>query len=157
MEQKQLEQAFFDKVAGHLLRQRQVSGIWEPRGSHTELTCLYRGLNGLACAIGAIIPDHLYTPEMEVGDIYQLLREFPVLEAYIPNHLLAKALQELHDSEPVEYWPHLLRMVAGDHGLSPHVVEAHNQLTSCLKEAEQSAGTIVTGSGPNVESQCLIA
>ncbi len=31
----------------------------------TVSMCLYRGANGNKCAIGHLIPDHLYTPDLE--------------------------------------------------------------------------------------------
>lgn len=53
-------QEVFDAVATHLLTQNARSVTEDSPG-----TCLYRGPEGRKCAIGALIPDSLYRPEIE--------------------------------------------------------------------------------------------
>lgn len=50
-------QAVFNTVAEHLLRQG--------RKSLDNFACAYRGENGAKCAVGVVIPDTLYEPEIE--------------------------------------------------------------------------------------------
>ncbi len=51
------QQKTFDFVAKKLLKQGQVSK------EHAQ--CVYRGPNGLKCAIGHLIPDNMYSIELE--------------------------------------------------------------------------------------------
>jgi hypothetical protein len=67
-------QAIFDKVKRHLLKQGCKS--MEDDKSAITRWCMYRGPRGLKCAIGALIPDDLYDPAMEMKSIGQLLRSW---------------------------------------------------------------------------------
>ena len=51
------KQEVFNKVAAHLLAQGKPALKGED--------CVYRSKDGLKCAIGCLIPDENYTPEME--------------------------------------------------------------------------------------------
>lgn len=51
-------QEIFDKALAHL----RVQGC---QAIEANTTCLYRTSSGLKCAIGALIPDEVYTPDME--------------------------------------------------------------------------------------------
>jgi hypothetical protein len=52
------KQELFEKAINGLLQQGTVSYI---QGTG----CMYRGLNGTKCAVGHLIPDELYDPEIE--------------------------------------------------------------------------------------------
>ena len=52
-------QEIFDTVVTHLLTQ----GVRSANGD----ICLYRGPNGTSCAVGCLIPDEMYEPEMDTG------------------------------------------------------------------------------------------
>lgn len=67
----------FGKVANHLIKQGRRS--LAPDG----VGCMYRGEGGMKCAIGAIIPDHLYSEKMENRPFAALLRDFPELKPYL--------------------------------------------------------------------------
>lgn len=60
-------QAVFDHIVRHLARQRRRSASAPAERTLMSLkpTCLYRGPEGTMCAVGALIPDELYHPEME--------------------------------------------------------------------------------------------
>lgn len=111
-------QEIFDKVATHLLKQG--------RRSLTETgSCAYRGVNGAMCAVGCLIPNHHYSPEMEGGTAEDLLiyhGEF--LPELNPHVELLSDLQALHDEYEVELWPIALASVAKSHRLSADVLEA---------------------------------
>lgn len=57
------KQETFDMAVGHLIKQGQRA-ISED-GTNA---CLYRGSEGTKCAVGALIPDELYTEEIEGYD-----------------------------------------------------------------------------------------
>lgn len=86
------KQQIFDKVATHLLTQRQVS--------RDGVQCIYRADNGFRCAIGCLIPDDKYKPNMEGQAIKPLLEQHKDLLGFPigPRNLkLLKDLQQIHD------------------------------------------------------------
>lgn len=61
-------QAVLEKVVAHLLAQRV------PAVSATVFGgCRYRSPNGTKCAVGCLIPDELYTPEIEGAGVEALI------------------------------------------------------------------------------------
>lgn len=68
--------------------------------------CRYRGLGGRKCAVGHLIPDHIYRKSME-GKSYRLLREkyleLDLVPAIDTLHTLLPALQSAHDSAAAWY------------------------------------------------------
>jgi hypothetical protein len=117
-------QAAFNHVARHLLTQYRQCTV---TGSKV---CLYRGIHGDACGVGALIPDALYTREMEQkqagalvywclerGGIYSVLGR--ALARFTP---MLDILQHVHDHlEPSQWWCGLQR-VAADFDLCPDVL-----------------------------------
>lgn len=129
-------QETFDVVARHLLAQGQRSC----REIDGRRLCAYRGAGGRKCAVGALIPDGLYDPEMdaEVGgtalgpSAWSLVERWPGLRPHLglspadgpndrPVRLLRK-LQDMHDDYDVARWPRQLALVADLFGLSASVV-----------------------------------
>lgn len=113
-------QEIFTKVRNHLLAQNKKSLI----PPHQELTsgCAYRGIGNTACAIGCLIPDSLYTIELEgrsVGstDVSKVLAQVIGLEWDTPEMWeyirFLRKLQLVHDGaiDPSE-WPGALADVA---------------------------------------------
>lgn len=104
-------QLIFDTVKTHLLTQMEKS---VKPGSITNLygeVCLYRGPSGRKCAIGCLIPDHLYTTKMESLAVGSLLISYPFLHRHMMNKSeaircldLLTALQRVHDIFRVEQW-----------------------------------------------------
>jgi hypothetical protein len=88
-------QVVFDKVAEHLLTQKERSEY------PVNCACLYRGPKGLKCAAGCLIPDSDYNEEME-GKSWSTL----VSSGIIPdtNNYLIGRLQRVHDVfDPIEW------------------------------------------------------
>lgn len=80
-------QDIFTQGLNHLRIQRAPAKA--PNGH-----CLYRAPNGHKCLIGALIPDDLYTPDMEelAPD------EVPInADPAIPNHILIELQFLVHD------------------------------------------------------------
>ena len=92
-------QAIFDKVAKHLLKQNKESSL---KG---ELVCAYRGKGDTKCAIGCLIPEKLYTPNMERRAVRALCEQYPAFAKHIGatkrDYVFLSNLQHIHDgSEP---------------------------------------------------------
>jgi hypothetical protein len=112
MENRELNQAAFEKVVRHLLQQAEVC--------IDGGTCLYRGPRGLMCAVGCLIADCEYNPEWDLRGVgvTDLRRQFdpPSLRG-IDGRLLS-ALQRVHDSDEPAEWRESLADVADGFGLS---------------------------------------
>lgn len=110
-------QEVFDKVAIHLLAQNKKSI------NDLSSRCRYRGLNGLRCAIGALIPDYIYDPEIEGGNVFSE----KVLNCLIRSGVydydddekfeLLRGLQKIHDHYEPNLWEEKLRHLAKKHNL----------------------------------------
>ncbi len=109
----------YERVSAHLLTQRAVSE--DENGS-----CRLRSEGGRKCAIGSLVADHVYRPEIEgIGISYyrhakdgSLLRALYASEvnAYDPAIVeLLIELEEVHDDFDVEEWPSLLARVGERH------------------------------------------
>lgn len=88
-----------DKVTTHLLNQNEKS--------MTGTQCAYRGRNGrngLKCAVGCLIPDELYSQNLESFSILKLFESLPDLYKITTNLSLVHQLQHLHDVVPVPKW-----------------------------------------------------
>lgn len=59
--------------------------------------CLYRGPDGLKCAIGHLIPDEHYWKEMEGKTVYTLMDTYPNLNLSTMNLGFLDSLQTIHD------------------------------------------------------------
>lgn len=124
-------QTIFDKVARHLHQQGGKA--------HQGAICQYRDESWRACAVGCLIPDNVYDPEMERAGV----SAFPPLCLDVEPHYLALAkvlktaglepfrpllssLQTAHDSWSSSHdpaYPALLRQVAAEHNLSTAVLD----------------------------------
>lgn len=117
------KQEIYNKVKAHLLSQNKKSLAGK--------SCRYRDYVGRKCAIGALIPDALYSLDMEGQSIGALLLEFPGLcEVFGMEPLEAQAdyaredvlflqeLQSVHDIASVRDWKEQLAMVADAYELS---------------------------------------
>ncbi len=95
------DQEVFNKVKSHLLEQREVA-------SSIMGECKYR-INGLKCAIGCLIPNNLYDPDMETHLVRGLLELWPWLGAHLGNNIkLLESLQNVHDANEPKDWEGLL-------------------------------------------------
>lgn len=105
------DQATFDKIVRHLLRQNKRSRM--PDGN----ICLYRGPNGLKCAIGCLISDKEYRHEFEGARVAMLLTSYNCKQLMGLNIRLLTAMQRLHDECEVELWPTYIKHIAKQYGL----------------------------------------
>lgn len=103
-------QETFDTVAVHLLTQNKQS--LDPKTG----TCLYRGPNGLKCAVGALIPDDKYHRSLE-GHSAGAGKVAEILESLGHSTRLCDRLQGVHDGWTPYHWPLMLREIAKDLGL----------------------------------------
>jgi hypothetical protein len=116
-------QELFDTSVNGLRTQNKVAA----QGNY----CQYRGADGTKCAVGWLIPDEEYKPEMECGTIGTLLdnRVLPrnLQEEFSINADLLRTLQKVHDntvfdpsikSNPATYWEPKFAEVATKFGLT---------------------------------------
>jgi hypothetical protein len=91
------KQDVFDAVAAFLL---------DPNTKRRSLfytddtaVCAYRGKDGGKCAVGYLIPDEVYTPDMEIKSVSSLVQDHgDVLPKCITDHWpLLASLQSVHD------------------------------------------------------------
>jgi hypothetical protein len=85
-------QEVFDTVARHLHKQGVAS-------VDLDETCLYRGPDGLRCAIGVLIPDSVYRSDMEYEKI-RVIADYDGMPAFIAdpgNEDFLVYLQYVHD------------------------------------------------------------
>lgn len=109
-------QELYTKVRNHLLTQNQKSlMVRNGKVDPNEHVCAYRGLNGLRCAIGILIPQTNYQKVFEDKTI-----SVPSIQAAIPSvdwstqECLLTSLQLVHDEYEVGEWKLRLDRVARD-------------------------------------------
>ena len=113
-------QEIFDTVATHLFTQG--------RRAFDGVGCVYRTPEGLSCAVGCLIPDDLYAPEMEGHGVTFLLDEFTELPDWFSENLgLLAELQNTHDHDlcwkSTSAMHRALTRVAREYGLSPAILD----------------------------------
>lgn len=92
-------QEMFDKIWDWTIVQNQ------PRSFDCNINrCLYRGPNGTKCFIGVLIPDELYSPELELSPLPLWSIQKPELKQVvdITNYDILDflyALRRIHDTE----------------------------------------------------------
>jgi hypothetical protein len=112
------QQQIFDKVSTHLLAQNKRSSFIKDSGQEY---CRYRQ-DGLMCAVGCLIPDDKYEPEME-NQLVEAPRVLNSLTAIVDVKddevigLLVK-LQEIHDNTSPPEWFEHLGSLAGRYSLN---------------------------------------
>lgn len=121
------KQEIFDTVLFNLRAQG--------RASMNATDCMYRGENGAKCAVGWLIPDELYSDEIEDLNVWdawvlQTLQQAGI-EVVRPDTLdLLKHLQIAHDKqlaeEGVQEWEDQMQCIAGTFELhyTPREVQA---------------------------------
>lgn len=86
-------QKIYDTVKAHLIKQgRRAYSI-------VDSGCSYRTSNGFKCAVGCLIPDELYTDEMEGVLVVNLIHAYKDVlpEWFCLNEVLLGRLQVVHD------------------------------------------------------------
>ena len=119
-----IAQEIFDIVRDHLLKQNAKAQNPASLGGQ----CRYRGPDGLQCAVGCLITDEEYNPEMEGIDVNLLDLEFFGLEHLRPHLAVLNDLQDCHDNYEPEFWAKRLKEIAHKHGLkSPEMTTQEPQ------------------------------
>ena len=113
-------QEIFSKVATHLLTQSKRS-CYPRQSGEGDGYCAYRGSNGTSCAVGCLIADEHYDPEIEGGAATSIPARLALSASGVPItnetlNLLTK-LQNLHDYRPPTMWPTALAELAQELGL----------------------------------------
>jgi hypothetical protein len=113
------DQEIFDKVATHLLTQGRQSLVDE----NIFGGCAYRGHDGTRCAVGCLISDEAYTPNIEGQGVYQYdvlaaLAASGVIDVVDRRFDLLAQLQDIHDYSAPDNWAYELEGVAHTFGLS---------------------------------------
>lgn len=94
-------QEIFDTVVKHLHEQNSQSV--DEKGS-----CMYRGVDGKKCAVGCLIPDDLYSKDIETHgsgatEVRHVLAKAGVIKSeddiFTSEQLLLNSLQRFHDYE----------------------------------------------------------
>lgn len=118
------KQEVFDRVKAHLLTQNRRSTIHSAAFSSYE-KCAYRGTDGLKCAVGCLIEDEFYTPDMEslgvsTGKIKHAVMASLKLtsDEYYQLVTILEDLQEVHDRDVPNNWKDALVNVANLHRLN---------------------------------------
>lgn len=112
-------QEAFNIAARHLLKQGRRSVI-EP-----QLSCAYRGADGLKCAVGALIPDELYEPRFEGIGVGTLKWKEPTFREHFAgvSVWVLNELQHVHDLKPPETWRTELQRVGQKYQLDTSVLD----------------------------------
>ena len=119
-------QEIFDKVLAHLEKQNGPAFV----DSDRTKGCAYKNAVGLKCAVGCLIPDELYVPEIEGAAMGYMLEFAEGTEArralkkildeigILPEQYdLLSALQAMHDNKDPVYWEEVGAEVAEKYGL----------------------------------------
>ena len=97
------KQEIFDTVVAHLRKQGK-------KAQHTTddgvTTCRYRTDDGLKCAAGCLMPDEVYSSDMEGQRCFasDLLARLPRALVDVFESDVLHELQNLHDHDPVSMW-----------------------------------------------------
>lgn len=111
-----VNQEVFDRVRAHLLAQGKKSLIIEDDGRRS---CRYRGPDGLKCAIGCLIHDEAYTPDLEDRHVRRLrvMRALEESGVMCTDLCLLSDLQSVHDGIAPSEWAGALAEVGKRFGL----------------------------------------
>ena len=94
------KQQMFDFMLNHLRSQGGPSTSDPTEEDIGESVCMYRGDNGLMCAIGCMIPDSMYDDSLEGESVNICLRRVGVSLDFTTESFLGTAQNELHDDLP---------------------------------------------------------
>jgi hypothetical protein len=113
------EQEVFEQVAKHLLKQNSKSGIYL-QGASSDMSCRYRGLDGLSCAAGCLMSEEEFNYNMEGKDWFGVVnaRYAPDVHKY-----LIFDLQNVHDNWDVVSWKEFLIKTAQEYKLDHSFIQ----------------------------------
>lgn len=117
-------QETFDKIVTHLLMQGKPATKTQESGS---VSCVYRGDEGTMCAIGCLIPDEKYSPQLEGRSIGRFTNDELSIIGFDPSDdemfSLLRDCQRVHDYSKSPYYTFnewiltKMKVVADVHGL----------------------------------------
>jgi len=115
------DKELFLQIKTHLLTQgKQCIATYKDSLTDREVTsCAYRSPEGLKCAVGCIIKDEYYTPELEGRNVLSITVKDAVVRSlgleFLPNHTheMLSSLQDLHDIASPSIWGEELRAFEG--------------------------------------------
>lgn len=90
------------------------------RQSRNEYGCVYRHAEGLRCAVGCLIPDEKYSPDMEGHNVWGDAFKGEKFTHSEKDFLIR--MQKAHDQHFDEF-PYIARSVASTFCLDPSVVD----------------------------------
>ena len=115
---KLTKQDIFNTAANGMLKQGKKS-----EDSEGSSECLYRGPNGLKCAVGMLIPDDLYKARFEGQKVSDPSLIKALVKIGLPNTVVfadfLDHLQGVHDDHHVEDWDRELVNFAHHYDLNP--------------------------------------
>ena len=125
-------QEVFDQVVGHL-RKQGAKAQSTSKVMPNDLFCVYRTKDGKSCAVGCLIRDDEYSPEMEQHPLKELL-DLPdhicpssLKERLMPNERLLARLQNCHDYSPIQDWEKCFSSIALEFNLEYSPPEGETQ------------------------------
>lgn len=106
-------QELFNRVVAHLRAQGCAAKEWVTHPNSRAYLCRYRTADGKKCAVGCLIPDERYIPDLE-GKIatHAVVATAAGLEGH--NLQLATRLQAIHDWIDPREWPEQLKQLAAE-------------------------------------------
>jgi hypothetical protein len=113
------KQEVFDKVVNHMLTQNA-------KAQDDLGTCMYRGNEGRMCAVGCLITDEAYSPDIEKNaadteEVLQALRNSGIdIDPWSPSNADSQFLyeiQQIHDYTNVDVWEKALVQFAEKNSL----------------------------------------
>ena len=115
---KAQNQAVFNMAARHLLDQMEQSAT-------SEGVCLYRGANGLACAVGCLIEPSYYSEKLEGEDLYssEVRAALRCSLGFDPELEILMDLRQIHDETEPDSWRGELYCLASALKLSTESLE----------------------------------
>lgn len=126
-----IKQKTFDKIVSHLRKQNATCQAVDEKGVER---CLYRGPNGMSCAIGCLIPDDEYSQDLEGLAPYSLRYEKKYTKDYLYTETKGNIIREIveragysceigvymqviHDTYEPKEWEEEFQKVAKDQNL----------------------------------------
>lgn len=112
------KQETFNKVALHLLKQYKPSYV-------PGVGCLYRGKDGLKCAVGCLISDDNYSQDLEHKSATTREVQIALKASGVDvddSIFMLDRLQTIHDVYEPERWSHHLIETAQKYGVDASVV-----------------------------------
>jgi hypothetical protein len=103
---------------------KSMGNYTDPHDGVTRFGCVYRGANGCKCAVGCLIPDDKYSPDLEGhGVATTTIRE--VLGDYLEHGNMLVSLQRIHDNYQPNMWEEQFLVLANHYSLTYTPKEEH--------------------------------